>query len=611
MAQIQDYTLDTTPENSDFVLGGGDDNITKRFTLSDLKTFFQSGLPDEAANNYPETLTLDNSTAVLTIERNGLSDLTASFGTAALKPESFFATASHSHTISDILSSNDITADYLNVADNGESGQYLASDGDGSFSWVDAPAANTNFYLTGIAKNGNNLNFTVSGAPTETISVTLGSAAYAASSSFAASDHSHTISEITGAGNLATLDKISAVEIKEGAIITSKIKDSQVTAAKLAIAGDGTPGQVLSSDGDGTFSWSDPTGQNYFLSNITKTSNTLNFIVAGSSTQSYTFGAAAFLDTGTTSSTVALGNHTHTATDITGLGAIATLDEITTDEIAAEAVTAAKIAELQVTTGKIASGAITEPKLDISNTAVSGYVLTSDGSTGFAWAENTSSNYYLNAITKSANTLTFEIGGGLASGDWPTYTFGDAAFKSTGTTSGDVAAGDHSHDMSSITNAGDLATLNAVEPTNLSGLADNGTSGQLIQTDGDGTFSYVDAGGVSNDSITFTQLANQFKAVATAATLSSSTTTVTNDFSAAAVFPITLASDATNTTITYSNTTIGQTKILKVTGSGGTGTVTITGTNLGGTLDQTSSTVNYIQVTAIGTSEYIYTISQA
>jgi hypothetical protein len=61
----------------------------------------------------------------------------------------------------------------------------------------------------------------------------------------------------------------------------------------------------------------------------------------------------------------------------------------------------------------------------------------------------------------------------------------------------------------------------------------------------------------------------------------------------------------------YSNNEIGMTKVIKVTGSGGTGTPTITGTLLSGTLDQTSSTVNYIQVTCLGASEFIYTISQA
>ena len=119
------------------------------------------------------------------------------------------------------------------------------------------------------------------------------------------------------------------------------------------------------------------------------------------------------------------------------------------------------------------------------------------------------------------------------------------------------------------------------------------------------------AGGTANNSITFTELANQFKTVASAVTLSSSSATATLDFATAAVFQITLPSDATNTTINYSNQVIGMTKVIKITGSGGTGTPTITGTKLSGTLSQTNSTVNYIQVTCIGSSEFIYTISQA
>lgn len=67
----------------------------------------------------------------------------------------------------------------------------------------------------------------------------------------------------------------------------------------------------------------------------------------------------------------------------------------------------------------------------------------------------------------------------------------------------------------------------------------------------------------------------------------------------------------TEASIVYSNKEIGMTKIIKVTGSSGTGTPTITGTLLSGTLDQTNATVNYIQVTCLGASEFIYTISQA
>ena len=572
-------------------------------------------------------------------------------------------------------------------------------------------ATNTNYYLDGITQSGNVLTFSVNGATDQTF--TFGSAAFAATTDFATANHSHVLGDVVGTNS--------------------------ITSTQLNVDGNGTSGQYLISDGDGSFSWStvtNPADTNFYLDGITKSGETLTFSVNGASNQSYTFGEGAFL------SVTDITNQVKTAItvdDLPSLGTLATLDSVGGGNINNQA----------VSTGKIQDGAITEPKLSISNSAVAGYMLTSDGADGMTWVANSGANYYVNAITKSTNTLTFEIAGGLASSSWPTYTFGDAAFKSTGTTSGDVAAGNHVHDMSAITNAGTLATLdavgtneitnsavtinklspsvgsngqfltitggnlawttinttavdflslpntpssfsgtggqylkvntgaNAVEfaalavgktditttnsssagkilgvdsngdlewtnksstgagsitPTNLNGLTTNGTSGQLIQTDGDGTFSYVNAStfdgafssltgtpntlsgyGITDglSSVGFSDLNNEFKTVATAVTLSSSTTTATNDFSASAVFPITLASDATNTTITYSNTTIGQTKILKVTGSGGTGTVTITGTKLSGTLDQTSATVNYIQVTCLGTSEFIYTISQA
>ena len=551
-------------------------------------------------------------------------------------------------------------------------------------------ATNTNYYLDGITQSGNVLTFSVNGATDQTF--TFGSAAFAATTDFATANHTHTLGDVVGTNS--------------------------ITSTQLNVDGNGTSGQYLVSDGDGSFSWAtitNPGDTNFYLDGITKSGETLTFSVNGASDQTYTFGEGAFL------SITDITNQVKTAitvADLPSLGALATLDSIGGGNINNEA----------VSTGKIQDGAITEPKLSVSNSAVSGYVLASDGATGMTWVANSGANYYVNAITKSTNTLTFEIAGGLASSSWPTYTFGDAAFKSTGTTSGDVAAGNHVHDMSAITNAGTLATLDAVgtseitnssvtinklspsvgsngqfltitggnlawatinttsvdflslpntpssfsgtggqylkvnsgatavefaalavgktditttnsgsvgkilgvdsngdlewtdkssagagsiSPTNLNGIANNGSAGQLIQTDGDGTFSYTSATGVANNSVTFTQLANQFKTAASAVTLSSGSATATLDFTAAAVFQITLPSDATNTTINYSNQVIGMTKVIKITGSGGSGTPTITGTKLSGTLSQTNNTVNYIQVTCIGSSEFIYTISQA
>ena len=551
-------------------------------------------------------------------------------------------------------------------------------------------ATDTNFYLDGITQSGNVLTFSVNGATNQTF--TFGSAAFAATTDFAAASHTHSLGDVVGTNS--------------------------ITSTQLNVDGNGTSGQYLISDGDGSMSWvtvTNPSDTNFYLDGITKSGETLTFSVNGASNQTFTFGQGAFL------SITDITNQVKTsidASDLPSLGTLATLNSVGSSNINNGA----------ITEGKLADGSVTEPKLSVSNTPISGYVLTSDGGTGMTWAANSASNFYVNNITKSTNTLTFEIAGGLASSAFPTYTFGDAAFKSVGTSAGDVAAGNHVHDMSSITNAGTLATLDAVgtseitngavtinklspsagsngqflsisggnlawvtisttttdflslpntpssfsgagghylkvnsgatavefsalavgvsditttnsgsagkilgvdsngdlewtnksssgagsvTPTNLSGLANNGTAGQLIQTDGDGTFSYVAAGGTANDSITFTQLANQFKTVASAVTLSSGSATATLDFATAAVFQITLPSDATNTTINYSNQVIGMTKVIKITGSGGTGTPTITGTKLSGTLDQTNSTVNYIQVTCIGSSEFIFTISQA
>lgn len=59
--------------------------------------------------------------------------------------------------------------------------------------------------------------------------------------------HDHSVSTINGLGALATLSTVGA----------SEITDNSVGAAELNVSGNGTSGQVLTSDGDGTFSWAD------------------------------------------------------------------------------------------------------------------------------------------------------------------------------------------------------------------------------------------------------------------------------------------------------------------------------------------------------------------
>lgn len=58
------------------------------------------------------------------------------------------------------------------------------------------------------------------------------------------------------------ITQASSSVIKDGSVHNVKIADDAVNAAKLNVSGNGTLGQALLSDGDGTFSWG-PAGESY------------------------------------------------------------------------------------------------------------------------------------------------------------------------------------------------------------------------------------------------------------------------------------------------------------------------------------------------------------
>ena len=53
------------------------------------------------------------------------------------------------------------------------------------------------------------------------------------------------------------ITKVSTSVLEDGSVHNVKIADNAVNASKLNVADNGTSGQVLLSDGDGTFSWGD------------------------------------------------------------------------------------------------------------------------------------------------------------------------------------------------------------------------------------------------------------------------------------------------------------------------------------------------------------------
>lgn len=346
----------------------------------------------------------------------------------------------------------------------------------------------TNYYLSGITVNSstNVVTFQMNGIDNQEL--TLGSAAFSAASSFMPATTTFNTSQVVG--------------------------ENEITAYYLNVSGNGTSGQLLASDGDGSFSWvssASISDTNFYLDGITKDGNVLTFSVNGASNPSFTFGSAAFESVSSIKTQLASGLAI-TDLDTSALKALAYKDTVDTNEITDEA----------ITTLKVAPDAITEEKLKISNAPVSGYSLTSDGADGFTWVANSAANYFLNSITQNNETLTFNLGGGFSGTD-PTFTFGSAAFKDvetavTGRNAAKIPRADHTHTMSHVTDAGSLATLSAIGTSNISNNAvtaaklspSAGTTGQVLALDSGGNLTWSTAGSGASTFIAMTDTPSSF-----------------------------------------------------------------------------------------------------
>jgi hypothetical protein len=150
----------------------------------------------------------------------------------------------------------------------------------------------------------------------------------------------------------------------------------------------------------------------------------------------------------------------------------------------------------------------------------------------------------------------------------------------------------------------------------------NGTSGQSLLSDGDGSFSWGSPSvTIADGSITTAKLADDavsYEKVDAEFTTSSALTagaTVAVDFDAAQVFTLT---PNASTTFNITNPKIGITKTIIVTGAGGSytadtwqvGGVSGTFNRIAGEYDDTSSTKNFYQITCVSATEFWYSISQ-
>ena len=135
-------------------------------------------------------------------------------------------------------------------------------------------------------------------------------------------------------------------------------------------------------------------------------------------------------------------------------------------------------------------------------------------------------------------------------------------------------------------------------------LADDAvTTGKILDAN-------VTTGKLATSSVTSIKVGTEF----TTATVLTPGATIDVDYTAAQVFTLT---PNANTTLNITNPVIGVSKVIVVTGAGGSYTLGFTvggvaGTfnRISGTYDDTAAAKNFIQITCVGATEFWYTISQ-
>ena len=369
MARISTYGKDLVISREDILIGSDaqDSSITKNYSVGSLIDFISldsGGIVD--TNYYLSAITADQDTGVVTFTVDGIDNQTLTLGTAAFHAHTDYAASDISFNTAQVISQNDITSYYLDVADNGISGQLLSSNGTGGFSWVTAAnITDTNNYLNGITIDGSQITFGMQGNVADQ-TLTLGSAAFESVTTIVnqvSSQISLDDIDTTFLGDLATLDKVAANQIETNAITALKIKDGVIGEKKLNVANNPTSGYVLTSDGADGFSWVENDSSNYYLTLVTRSNETLTFNLGGGfagTDPSFTFGSAAFATVSTTTTdrnaaNVPRADHTHEIAHITDAGAVATLNSIGTSDIDNNAVTAAKLSPAVGTDGQVLS----------------------------------------------------------------------------------------------------------------------------------------------------------------------------------------------------------------------------------------------------------------
>ena len=110
--------------------------------------------------------------------------------------------------------------------------------------------------------------------------------------------------------SMITDGTIATADVADDAITNAKIADNAVTADQISVSGNGTSGQALTSDGDGTFSFTTITGNAYDLTLTGSSTPSVNLIqtAGGSDTDSVLFSAGTGISLNASGSTITVTN---------------------------------------------------------------------------------------------------------------------------------------------------------------------------------------------------------------------------------------------------------------------------------------------------------------
>ena len=366
---LTDVTIDGTPDNGQFLVYNDTDAEWKNIAVDIASTL----TPGDG---------IDITNDVISIADDGVTSV--KILNDAVTTEKLVDNAVTTDKITDLnvttgkLADNSINALKLNVVDNGDSGQILSSDGDGSFSWVDDNNTDTTYTAgEGLDLTGTVFSVEDAGIDNTKLNITNADAA----DELVLSKNGDNFTWVANTGGGGGTDNITAsgglqrvaddISIVDLGVTSGKIAASAVGSAKINVTGTDAVGSVLASDGAGAFTWAvetdttytngtglDLTGTTFSIANNGVSAQQLNVVDNGTSGQLLSSdGDGSFTWVTESGGTQYTADGSTLALSAGNVFSVAT-GGITDNEIASDAVNTAEIVDDAVTLAKIS---ITNP----------------------------------------------------------------------------------------------------------------------------------------------------------------------------------------------------------------------------------------------------------